>query len=149
MILLKDDLEIFKSKKTISYLYIKDGKLKATYHLDDKYNSYWEESFYYNWNEVWDTFDIEELFELDYRERDYTQTLNQKNYFLVWESKDFFPEYLKKFLLEYQEYLISNKIKIIKRTNWNKNLIFLNLNIHKKDIYIPDFSNQIKNILNK
>lgn len=144
-----DELNLFKTKKTISCIYIFNWKIRVTYHLDDKNSSYWEKSHYYNSSEVVDTSQIWELFELDYREKDLSDTLLlEQGYFLVWESSDFLPDYLKKFLIEYNDFILCDKLKVIKRSKSDKNLIYLKLNLFTKK-HNELFSKEVKEILSK
>lgn len=143
-------LERFKKQNSITHLYIKDGHLRATYHLDNIYASFWEASDYdSSGNEVVDTPDINDLFFLDYREKDITDTLAQNGYFLVGESNDFLPDYLKKFFIEFHNYLISETPKVIKRTHGNGNLIYLPLFLKNSSILWKKYAQIVRDILAK
>ncbi len=144
------EIDQYIKQEAISHLYIKDGKLRATYHLDNIYSSFWKKSDYYNsWMEVVDTSKINELFHLDYRETDITDTLALKWYFLVWESGDFIPEYLKKFFLEFHNYLLSETPKIIKRTRGKRNLIYIPLLLQNSSYISKKCSQAVSDILAK
>lgn len=136
---------------TIAHLYIQNYELRVTYHLDDTNTNFWTHSDYYNSNEIVDTGNIYNFLNLDYRERDYSDTLLEEQwFFLVWEMIDSMPEYLKKFAQEYSDKIESNVPKIIKRTFGNKILVYLKLKLPAGPIQrMRKYSKQVQEILQK
>lgn len=128
MLKMIENIEKNEINQTISYLYIKNRQLRMTYHIDDE-SSYGPESEYYNGNEVRDTDDFSELFHLDYREKDLTETIRQQGYFLIGEKIDETPDYIRDFLSNYKIYIQDFVWKEIKRTFGNKKLVYVKLNI--------------------
>lgn len=133
---------------SIAHLYIQNLELRITYHIENPYDSFWENSDYYNTNEVVDTGNMYQFLNLDYRERDYSDSLLESGYFLVGEMIDSMPEYLKKFALEYYDKIESLEPKIIKRTFGNKILVFIKLKIPAGPIQrMKKYSKQVQEIL--
>lgn len=145
-------IENYRLKESITHIYIKDWQLRITYHLDDAYTSYWEKSdYYYNsWDEVVDTSKISDFFILDHRERDLTETLLEKWYFLIWETTDFLPDYVKKFFIEFHDYILSEQPKAIKRTSSGKILIYVKLwLLPPQNNLLKKYSTHVREILSK
>lgn len=145
------NIENITNDYSISHIYIKDGKLRATYHIENPYISLWNKSDYYNnKDEIIDQIWISQILDLDFREKDYTDTLEVSGYFLVWETQDFIPAYLQKFLIDFHNMILSPQFKKIKRTKKDSYLLYLKLNIlPRKDIWDKEFSQKIQNILKK
>lgn len=129
-----ETIEKNEVKKSISYIYIRNKELRVTYHMDDMNSSYWENSDYYNSNEIVDSDNFWEFLKLDYRERDLSDTIKQDWYFLIWEKVDVIPDYIVNFLNEYYIHVLDHEIKEIKRTFWNKKLLFVKLDVDKNII---------------
>ncbi len=131
-------------------LYIKEYQLRITYHLDSDYDSYWVDSDYYNNNEVIDTDDVGSFLQLDYRERDFKETLQEKGYFLIGEKDEKMPDYIDVFLESFSDDIHDTKIKEIKRTNSKKKLQFIQLYVDKNILdTIARKSKEIHSILNR
>ncbi len=133
MLKMIENIEKNEINQTISYLYIKNRQLRMTYHIDDE-DSYGEESEYYNGNEVGDSDDFSQLFHLDYREKDLTETIRQQGYFLIGEKIDEIPDYIQDFFINYKIYIADFVLKEIKRTFGNKKLIYVKLNIETSQV---------------
>lgn len=129
-----ETIEKNEVKKSISYIYIRNKQLRVTYHMDDMNSSYWENSDYYNSNEIVDSDNFWEFLKLDYRERDLSNTIKQDWYFLIWEKVDVIPDYIVNFLNKYYIHVLDHEIKEIKRTFWNKKLLFAKLDVDKNII---------------
>lgn len=146
---LLERIEKKQLQHTIAHLYIKNFELRITYHLDSVYHSYGEDSQYYNENEVIDTNNMYHFLQLDYRERDISDTLLEEQwYFLVWEMVDNMPDYLKKFAWEFWDKIENNIPKVIPRTFWNKVLVYLKLKLPAGPIQrMKKYSKQVQEIL--
>lgn len=148
---LLETIEKKEVQRTIAHLYIQNFELRVTYHLEDDYTNFWTDSDYYNTNEVVDTANMYQFLNLDYRERDYSDTLLEEQwYFLVWEMVDSMPDYLRKFAQEYSDKIESDVPKIIKRTFGNKILVYLKLKLPAGPIQrMRKYSKQVQEILQK
>lgn len=143
-------LELFDIlKNNHANLYIQNYELRVTYHLENRFISYWENSSYYNSSEVVDTSDIWRFLNLDFREKDISDTLMQEKwYFLLWEMVSGLPDYIVKFIEEYQDKIIFEQPKIIKRTFWNSFLVYLRLRLPLNKIHtIKKYSKKLNEIL--
>lgn len=148
---LLETIEKKELQRSIAHLYIQNFELRVTYHLEGEENSYWADSDYYNTNEIVDTGNLYQFLNLDYRERDYSDTLLEEHwYFLVGEMVDSMPDYLRKFAQEFWDKIESDVPKIISRTFWNKHLVYLKLKLPVGPIQrLRKYSKQVQEILKK
>lgn len=140
--------EILPQRDKDTRLYIKNDTLRITYHCDDKKISFASNSdFYWNGNELVDTDDIGQFLQLDYREKDLTDTLRTKGYFLIGEKNEEYPDYMKDFFENYWNFLLNWEEKEIQRTNGEWKLVFVHLTIWKTEVWI--FQTEYTEIVNK
>lgn len=120
-----------------------------TYHLEETDVSYGANSDFYNTNEVVDSDNLTHFLKLDYRERDFSDTLKEQGYFLIGEKVHTLPNYIQSFLRDHSNHILNHKLKEIKRTIGSKSLVYVKLDLDRNIVEkIKRNSKEVGNIIN-